>query len=109
MTQFADQVRSKVISQFIRAISRVLLKLIKYFNSTAISSFKVPILPVLFISLNLDLNDSEFVILSSGPFVQNYQKLYIFSNNYYCILLNYTLTSQYLDLLHYLSGYYLFH
>ena len=76
MTQFADQVRSRVISQFISAISRVRQKLIKYFNGTTISSFKVPVLPVLFISLDLDLNYSEFVVLSPGSSLQYFQRLF---------------------------------
>ena len=76
MTHFADQVRLRVISQFISAISRVRPKLIKYFNGTTISSFKVPVLPVLFISLDLDLNYSEFVVLSPGSSLQYFQRLF---------------------------------
>ena len=60
MMQFANQLRSRVISQFISAILRVLQKLIKYFNSTTIFSFKVPVLPVSFGNLELELNDSRF-------------------------------------------------
>ena len=66
-TQFADQVISRLISQVIRGISRVLRKLLKYFNGTAISTFISPALPVLFLNLDLNLNDSESVLsLSFG-------------------------------------------
>ena len=36
MTQFSEQFRLRVISQFINGISRVLQKLLKYFNGAAI-------------------------------------------------------------------------
>ena len=52
MKQFADQVRIRLISQFINGISRVLQKLFKYFNGTLILTFSVPsfpILPVIFV------------------------------------------------------------
>ena len=52
----------RLISQLINSISRVLQKLLKYFNGTAIStSFVLPsagVVPVIFI---LDLNYSEFL------------------------------------------------
>ena len=56
-----------LISQLINRILRALLKLLKYFNGTAISTFFVlhsaGLLPVIFI---LDLNDSESVKLLFG-------------------------------------------
>ena len=55
MTQFADEVRSRIVSQFLSDISRILLNLLKYFNDTVISTFRVPALPVLFIILDLNL------------------------------------------------------
>ena len=62
ITQVDGHVKMKLTSQLINGISRVLQKLIKYFNSTIIStSFVLPsagVLPAIFI---LDLNDPESV------------------------------------------------
>ena len=44
--QFSDQFRSRVSSQSIKDISRVLQKLLKYFNGIIVSIFFVPLLPV---------------------------------------------------------------
>ena len=38
MTKFADQVKIRLTSQLIKGISRVLQKLLKYFNGTIIST-----------------------------------------------------------------------
>ena len=58
---------SKLTSQLINDISRVLQKLLKNFNGTITStSFVLPsagVFPVIFI---LDLNDSDCVMLSLG-------------------------------------------
>ena len=60
----------RLTSQLINGISKVLQKLLKYFNGTIIStSFVLPlfgVFPVIFI---LDLNDSESVKLSFGSFL----------------------------------------
>ena len=57
----------RLTSQLINGISRVLQKLLKYFNGTIIlTSFVLPsvgVFPVIFI---LDLNDSESVKLTLG-------------------------------------------
>ena len=91
--QSIDQVTRRFISQFIIGISRVLQKLLKYFNGKIIStSFVFPLLgdfPVIFV---LDLNDSESVKL----------------NYYHCTQLSYSLVLQYQYLLHYLFLYCLF-
>ena len=43
ITHFLDQVKSRLISQLINGISRVVQKLLKYFNRTAIlTSFVLP-------------------------------------------------------------------
>ena len=43
ITHFLDQVKSRLISQLINGISRVVQKLLKYFNGTAIlTSFVLP-------------------------------------------------------------------
>ena len=41
MTQFSDQVKMRLISQLINGISKVLQKLLEYFNGTDITSSKV--------------------------------------------------------------------
>ena len=70
ITQFADQVRIRLISQLIKGISRVLQKLLSYFNGTAIFAFILPALLVLFKNFDLNLNDLESVIsLSFGSFL----------------------------------------
>ena len=48
MTNFTDQVRIKLVSQLIKGSSRVLQKLLKYFNGTAIFVFIILALLVLF-------------------------------------------------------------
>ena len=52
------QVRIRLIWQLISDISRVLQKLLKYFNGTIISTSFVPILPVKPVILSLSLNDA---------------------------------------------------
>ena len=71
MTQFADQIRIRLISQSIKRISIVLQKLRKYFNEISIFTFIVSALLVLFKDLDLNLNDSESVIEVSGSSLQN--------------------------------------
>ena len=67
ITQVDNHVKMRSTSQLINGISRVLQKLLKYFNGTIIlTSFLLSsagAFPVIFI---LDLNDSEFVKLSFG-------------------------------------------
>ena len=75
MTQFADQIRIRLISQLIKRISIVLQKLRKYFNEISIFTFIVSALLVLFKDLDLNLNDSESVIEVSGSSLQNWYKL----------------------------------
>ena len=62
--QFADQVRTRLISQSINCISRVLHKLLRYFNGTIVSTSFVQsflVRPVIFC-----LNLKEAPLLSSG-------------------------------------------
>ena len=65
ITQVDDHVKKRVTSQLIDRISRVLQKLLKYFNDKIIlASFALPpagVFPVIFI---LNLNDSESAKLS---------------------------------------------
>ena len=67
MTQVDDHVKIRLTSQLISGISRVLQKLLKYFNGAIIlTSFVLPaagVFPVIFI---LDLIDSDCVMLSLG-------------------------------------------
>ena len=46
ITQFADQVKMRIISQLINCILRVLQKLLKYFNGTIILTAFVPLFPI---------------------------------------------------------------
>ena len=46
----------------IKEISRVMQKLLKYVNRTAISLLPVPLLLLLFVNFDLNLNDSEPVM-----------------------------------------------
>ena len=57
MTKVADEVRIRLTSQLIKGIKRVFQKLPRYFNGAAISTSTVPLLPVLFVNLYLNLND----------------------------------------------------
>ena len=66
MTQFADPVNIQSMSQLISDNSKVFQKLLKYFNDTYISTFPVLPLLVLLVNLYLNLNDSDFVMLSLG-------------------------------------------
>ena len=54
--QFSDQVKMRLISQLINGISRVLQKLLKYFNSTIIPTFfcRQHLLQQLFFCLHLN-------------------------------------------------------
>ena len=67
VTQFADQVRKRLISQLVKSISRVQQKLLNYFNGTATStSFVLPAAGVFPVILTLNLNDSESVPVEFG-------------------------------------------
>ena len=67
IAQVDDHVKIKLTSQLIKGISRVLQKLLKYFNGTTIStSFSLPATGVLRVIFILDLNYSESVKLSFG-------------------------------------------
>lgn len=76
-------------------MSRVLYILHKCFNGRAISTFTVPVLPVLIISFNIDLNDLNSVMILLDSFLQSIHNFPVVSHNYHCILLNDTLASQY--------------
>ena len=66
MTQFADQVILRLTSQLISSITRVLQKLLQGLNGTAVSTFAIPTLLVLFVSRDLNLNDPESVMVLLG-------------------------------------------
>ena len=63
MTQFADHISVRLVLQLISSISRVLTKFLMYFNGTAVSTCTVT-LAVLIVTLDLNLNDLESVMLS---------------------------------------------
>ena len=81
MIQFADEVRPRIVSKFLSDISRILLNLLKYFNDTVISTFRVPALPVLFIILDLNLNKSQSVLSPSSSSSLEYCNKPMFWNN----------------------------
>ena len=58
MTQIAGHVKMALISQLINGISRVLWKLLIYYNETAIFAFIMSELLVLSTNFELNLNDS---------------------------------------------------
>ena len=67
MGQSLDHVKISSNSQLIKDISRVLQKLLKYFNGTMISTSSVlPAAGVFPVICILDLNDSDCVMLSVG-------------------------------------------
>ena len=72
----SDQVKMRLISQLINGISRVLQKLLKCFNATAIStSFVLPAVGIFPVILTLNLNHSDCVILTFGSSLQYCHKL----------------------------------
>ena len=74
MTQFGEQVRIRVISQFIKGISGVLQNFPRCFSGTTISTSTLQSWPLLLVKLDLNLNDSECVMLPSGSSPQYYHK-----------------------------------
>ena len=62
MIQFHDHVKVRLILQLIKGISRILQKLLKYFNATAISTLILTGLLALPNILDSSLNDSDFLI-----------------------------------------------
>ena len=65
--QFDDHVKIRLPSQLIKGISKVLQKLLQYFNGTIISTSFVPPFPVSSVIFALNLNES--VVLSSEKIV----------------------------------------
>ena len=67
ITQVDDHVKMRLTSQLINGFSRVLQKLLRYFNGTIIStSFSLPIAGLFSVIFILDLKDSESAKLSFG-------------------------------------------
>ena len=67
MTKSSNQAKMKLISQLLNGISRVLQKLLKYFNDTGISTcFVLPAAGVFHVIFILNLNAWDSVILSFG-------------------------------------------
>ena len=56
-----------LILQLIEETPSALQISFNYFNGTDISTFAIPALTVLYVSLGLHLNDSDFVVLSLRP------------------------------------------
>ena len=93
ITQFADLVRMRLISQLSHGISRALQNLLKYFNVTIIWTASVPSSPAEPVIFCLYLNETLLpgklarapAAFKAGSSPQ------IFLNNYCYVLLNYTL------------------
>ena len=67
MTQVDDHVKIRLSSQLISGISRVLQKLLKYFNGTAISTPSLlPSSGVFCVIFTFDFNDSESTKVAFG-------------------------------------------
>ena len=66
MKHLAVQARIRLISQLINGISRVLQKLLKYFNSILFLTSLLPIFPVLPAIFVLNLNKALLLLLSSA-------------------------------------------
>ena len=99
----------RLISQFISGISRVLQKLPKCFDGTAISAFFVlPSAGIFPINFFVDLNDSESVKIDAAYLCNIAINFQVFLNNYHYMLSHYMLALQDPNILHYLLGYYLF-
>ena len=68
--------KKRLTSQLINGISRVLQKLLKYFNDTIIlTSFVLPLAGVFPVIFTLDFNDLELVQLSFGSSLLYFHKL----------------------------------
>ena len=96
ITHFLDQVKSRVILQLIYGISRVLQKLLRYFNGAVILiSFALPSAGVFLVMLIL-YGMIQIVLYYHLDHLYNVVTNFLtFLNNYHCILLNYILASLY--------------
>ena len=118
ITQFLDQSiktsRSRLILQSIKDVSRILQKLLTYFNGTIIATSFMSLAFVCPVMFSLILNKSVIelatvklktapVLFRAGSSLQHCQKFQMFLNNYHCILLICTLA-----LLCQCHGHYLF-
>ena len=93
----------RLTSQLINGISRVLQRLLKYFNGTAtLTTFVLRGAGGFPVILILYLNHSDCVILRLDHICNIATNFLMFCNNYHYILLNYTLASQDLYILRYL-------
>ena len=76
ITHFLDQVKLRLISKLINGFSRILQKLLKYFNGTAVlTCFVLPAAGDFPVILILHFKDSDCVTLSFGSYLQYYHKL----------------------------------
>ena len=66
ITQFADQIRIRLISQLNKGVSRVFQNLPRYLNGKATPTSKILSSSVLFVNLDLNLNYLESSMLASG-------------------------------------------
>ena len=117
--KYADEVRIRLAPPLINGISKVLKKLLRYFNGTIISIIVCSIISCLTCYFCLNLND--VLLLSSRKLIKLsvlfktgssllccHRLLEFFLSNSYYILLNYTLSSLHQCLYHYTLLYCLF-
>ena len=111
MAKFVDQVSLRFIWQLIKGFSRFLQKLLKYINGTTVSTFfALPVAGILPPTAALGLNDLSLLCYNLEYLCYSAISFLIFFYNYHCTLLLYsTLALQYLDTVHYLLGFCLFH
>ena len=97
ITQFADQANLRFISQMIRGTSRIMQRLLKYFNGITISkAFVLSRTGFLFLLLLPEVEIIKNLICCHlDQFCGTAIKFLILSHNYCCTLLDYTSASQY--------------
>ena len=67
ITKSAGIVKMRLISQWIKGISRVFQKLLKYFNGTAIlTTFALPFLGLFSVTFTWDMHESKSIKVSLG-------------------------------------------
>ena len=81
MIQIITVIRTRSLTQLIKVISRVFKNAPRYFDDTAIFTFRVPLLPALSEHLGLNLNNLEYVILLTGSCLNTDRNLWMFLKN----------------------------
>ena len=75
---FSDKLRTRLISQAVKGTSNVFRKnSVKYFNGIAISTYFVPATLVLPVNFDLNLNDSESIIVLLDKSLRNLHNVFV--------------------------------